>query len=506
MAKQDKLSPNEAPELYSYGNNTSNSRTIFTQRKAYDEVIFPDSLIWNFYETWNEERFYGTINTAGNAVIPASAQLKSLYYSGEKTLMALNFVADAWRDFAAQVQKMVDNNIIYSNSPWATMVATKAWTPASSAYNRYMKDSVYPVFRNFFMDSFGRDRTILGMESFLENFDEYMDTILMQAGPLTRSGFIEGSYISPLASGLMIEVASAAYDDDFVKSYQFLDSNFELIAELASQYGFSIDKNTPWRLIADLRNPAMQEYMYGVPIEEFDTSTPPQPCDPELVDPENAPSAFGFSQIPGLEDVYRHIAVHFGEEGEPLPGYQEYQEVKSARSQKEVFDILFSVAYDETWQDDITLVQDHLINFYNRYVEEQPTTSIKPVYNRLLQCVEPPSTVRRDPIEPHDFDIIYGDRWRLKTFYIARVAERKLDKPLRLRNKEIQQLMNIYNLSGQNRYMRSLRHAQEEFIGPSDTEPLTLDTVGDILEAQNRSEDNDFSNTRRQERVRRNLY
>ena len=506
MAKQERVDPNESPELYSYASNTSNSRTVFNQRQAYNNEIFPDSLIWNFYTTWNEERFYGTINTKGNSVVPDTDQLKSLYYSGEQVQMAMNFVADAWRDFAMQVQKLVDNNIIYSNSPWATMEVRKAWIPASLGYNNYMEDSVYPVFQNVFMESFGRDRTIMGMESFLDNFDEYMDTILVQAGPLTRSGYIEGSYVSPLVSGLMIEVASAAYDDDFAKSYQFLDGNFELIAELASHYGFAIDKNTPWRLIADLRNPAMQEYMYGVPIEEFDTSVPPQPCDPELLDPENPPMAFGFSQLPGLEDVYRHIAVHFDADGMPQPGYAEYQKVKDAKTQKEVFDILFTTAYNETWQTDIDLVQEHLIKFYNSYIEQVPTTTTKPVYNKMLQCVEPAVTLTRSPISEEDFNITYGDRWKLKTFYIARVAERGLQKPLRLRSRELQQSMNIYNLSSQDRYLRALRTTQEEFIGPSDTDPLTLDTVGDILEAQNRSEPNDFSNTGRQERMRRNLY
>tara|TARA_R110002110_G_scaffold119384_3_gene293924 strand:- start:1450 stop:2973 length:1524 start_codon:yes stop_codon:yes gene_type:complete len=506
MANQDRRSPFEAPQLYSYGNNTSNSRTIWTERKAYDQVVFPDFLIKNVFETWNEERFYGTVNTKGNAVIPDTNSMKSLYYAGEQTHMALNFVADAWRDFAMQVQKLVDSNIIYSDSPWANMEVMKAWVPVSLSYNTYMQGSVYPVFRDIYMEALGRDRTVQGMESFLDNFDEYMDTILIQAGPITQSGFIEGSYMSPMISGLMIEVADAAYDDDFAKSYQFLDANFELIAEIAEQYGFSIDKNTPWRIIADLRNEAMQEYMYGVPIEEFDTSMPPQPCDPELLDPEDPPMAFGFSQIPGLEDVYRHIAVHFDEDGIPQPGYQEYQEVKDAKSQQEVFDILFSIAYNETWHNDIDLVQEHLLKFYNSYVDTQPTTTIKPTYNRRLECIQPAQTIERSPLTPEDFDVIYGDRWKLKTFYIARASERDLKKPLRLKKREIQQSMNIYNLSAQNRYQRALRHMQEEFIGPADTEPLTLDTVGDILQAQNRSENNDLSDTRRQERMRRDLY
>ena len=45
--------------------------------------------------------------------------------------------------------------------------------------------------------------------------------------------------------------------------------------------------------------------------------------------------------------------------------------------------------------------------------------------------------------------------------------------------------MNIYNLTLQTNpdraYLRALRALQEDFIGPADRGPLTLNTVGDII-------------------------
>ena len=112
--------------------------------------------------------------------------------------------------------------------------------------------------------------------------------------------------------------------------------------------------------------------------------------------------------------------------------------------------------------------------------------------------------ITRSQITEEEFEATFGDRWKLKTFYLSRLTERDPERTSRIRRREIQQLMNVYNLSLENQYMRSLRYAQEEYIGPYDTDPLTLRTVGDIIGAE--EETDDLPNTRRQNRVRRNLY
>jgi hypothetical protein len=209
-----------------------------------------------------------------------------------------------------------------------------------------MRDIVYRYFIESFLPLGNKERRIKNIDNFLSVFDEYIDLAVSLVGPTTFSGYIEGVSLSPLMSGLMVEIAAEQYSDDFTKSYEFLDQNFELVSNIVAQYGFSIDRNIPWRLVADLRNPAMQEYMYGVPIEEFEDLYPdPLPCDPTLENQELAPMAFGYSQIPGMESVKRRIAIHFDENGAPKPGYQEYQPVKDASSQEEVFEILFETSY-----------------------------------------------------------------------------------------------------------------------------------------------------------------
>jgi len=504
MADQLRPSPVNNPELYSYGSNELNSSQIFIERDLYRRFIFPEGLIVNSTSTWSADRFYGIVNTKGNTVIPDQRFLKSLYFADNQSQFAMNFVADAWYDLSTRLRELADQNIIYRNSPWAEPTIVKAWNPITVQYDEYMRETVYRFFVEQFLITGNKERRIKNIDNFLSVFDEYIDVAVSLVGPTTLSGYIEGVSVSPLMSGLMIEISNDKYSEDLTKSYEYLDQNFELVSNIVAQYGFSIDRNIPWRLVADLRSQAMQEYMYGVPIEGFEDSYPdPLPCDPTLLDKELAPMAFGYSQVPGLETVKRRISTHFDSEGNIQPGYQEYQPAKDASSQEEVFEILFETAYDETWKTDVDLLETYILGFYNTYVATAPTVSMRDEYT-LVDCVPKTEVMTREQITEEEFVARFGDRWKLKTFYLSRLTERDPERTSRIRRREIQQMMNIYNLSTENQYMRSLRYAQEEYIGPYDTDPLTLRTVGDIIGAE--EETDDLPNTRRQNRVRRNLY
>jgi hypothetical protein len=63
--------------------------------------------------------------------------------------------------------------------------------------------------------------------------------------------------------------------------------------------------------------------------------------------------------------------------------------------------------------------------------------------------------------------------------------ERNYDIGLKRRVYELQQAMNFYNLirsyDPDGAYLAALEIIQREYIGPADIDPLTLDTVGDII-------------------------
>lgn len=500
MPKQDRPSPELEPEIYSYGSNRLNAKEIFFERLKYDLYMFPDFLVKNFVSTWTTERLYGIVNNLGNTSVPDPRRLKSLQFAADEgtSKYALNFVADAWHDLAKRLRELAAQNIIFKDSPWAQPEVTKAWAPAQESYDLYMREKIYPVFYDEFLYQNGRNKKIRNIDSFMNYFSEFMEDFMVKSGPVTLSGFIESTYAPMYSSGLIIEVSSDEYDDDFNKAFKFGDSNFSLVANIAAQYGFSIDKNIPWRLVADLRNPAMIEYMLGVPIEGFDVGdSVDYECDPIVGAPESPPMAFGYSQIPGLENVRRRIAffTYLGENGttEAEPGYrrfkssngQEWQPTFNPQSQPETFGTMFSTDYTETWRQDMDLLQDYLLFFYNYYVSLQPSVPVQTLSPFNSLCGPRNYTFSREVMLKDEFSSVYGDRWKLKTFYIVRNLERNTQIPNKRKTTEIQRIMNNYNLAlrggEEQAYLAALRVAQNDFVGPADTGTLTLNSVGDII-------------------------
>ena len=107
----------------------------------------------------------------------------------------------------------------------------------------------------------------------VKDFESYVSVVLMPLlssleghQPFTFSSFVKCSYVGLRQSGLTIEISDSTSDDDFDKYLYFLsDSNFEIFRKAAKIHGFWIDKNIPWRLVANINHPYMmsKQMSYG---------------------------------------------------------------------------------------------------------------------------------------------------------------------------------------------------------------------------------------------------
>ena len=102
---------NGTEQVYSYANNQTDSITTYNDRIFYSDFIFPTLNVTNFFDFWNEDRFYGRSDVAGNSIVIRNGYLKQLRYTESDSLFALNFVADAWRDFCDRLNKLQQENI-----------------------------------------------------------------------------------------------------------------------------------------------------------------------------------------------------------------------------------------------------------------------------------------------------------------------------------------------------------------------------------------------------------
>lgn len=254
------------------GKNKNKSREMWLNRSFYGVLAwrqhdaFNTDMISNF---WTPDGIlYGRVNPLGQPVLPNRKKMKGVPSDGKKVLYALDFVADAFIDLQAHVQNSIQTGCLPATNPdgsvepyLAPIQAVRAYTPISTSYGKYM-GSIYSNFYNAFLENLGKTRKVTNFDDFIKTFMEYSRYGLGTSVPFLKANYAVSPYSSILASGLTIDIADEDAGDDAVKEEKFLDNpRLTFYKDVAEYYGFLIDMNVPWRLVANLQSPQLKEYI-----------------------------------------------------------------------------------------------------------------------------------------------------------------------------------------------------------------------------------------------------
>ena len=212
---------------------------------------------------WYGKLFHGRINLNGDVIYPSETNLKQL--PANDTYWALDFVVDAFAALKDHINQAVSLGLLQPEGELIQMIPQRGWVSANLDYNIYM-ERLYNHMVTHWLQKANRNSQIRNFADFLREFLELVDDA---AGilPFTKSAHILSNHFSPLSSGLIVEISGASHSVDIVKQEKWTqDPNFLFYRNSAKNHGFLIDKNAPWRLIADINSAPMQEYMkpYGV--------------------------------------------------------------------------------------------------------------------------------------------------------------------------------------------------------------------------------------------------
>jgi hypothetical protein len=441
-----------------FATNGMSSKEMFLKRQGYSQSYpispsLPNPI--NFRNPLYKD--YGKLNNNNDFIFPDDENLKQVSNSG---IYVLNFVADAYIDFEKYMKiekklKLLPDSFISTN--WE---AQRGWFNINEEYHKSM-DVYYNNFVGPYLDRQFKHKDIVNFETFLEIFiNNFINETITQA-PITKTGLISSRFISPNVSGLCIELSTADHGDDNRKVDDFLSSaNFEFYATAASKFGFLIDQNAPWRLVANLDSPVMQEYARnyikepifnsntnevitvnpstGMPGIHFHTYqidengngktigiSGPQGIDQpiaahehEVVDWVIQPQSLSVGVDPNSPGTRHKITTH-----DHLLKYKLYPNVTS--------NDMFSSYYIPSHYFDIENLKVYILAFYNAYVSSYPVVAV-PTYCKTnspsgyFKAMKIRNQLR-EAIPQETFDNKYDELFWLKTYFMIRLVEVGVD-------------------------------------------------------------------------------
>tara|TARA_R110002110_G_scaffold260631_3_gene476418 strand:+ start:594 stop:1802 length:1209 start_codon:yes stop_codon:yes gene_type:complete len=246
--------------------NDQTAEESFIFRKLYRDLAFPATGPRSI-DFWYEKPLYGKIDRRENPVVPKRSVLKQLP-SLNGTHFAVDFVVDAFSAMSDALRKGIAyGNVDARGSVYAPMQVTRAVESTANTYYEYLEIIDKAFIENYI---FTRNRIdeITNFDLYMKNYMSYLYDRTPFV-PINKSSFVLSKYAIPNISGLIIEVDTEDHAKDSTKKRSWIDDpNFEIIRKTAQEYGFMVDKNAPWRFVADLSSPFMQKYgeIYGVHI------------------------------------------------------------------------------------------------------------------------------------------------------------------------------------------------------------------------------------------------
>ena len=268
------------------GKNTDNSTAeLFLRRVAYsayayenDPDIPSDEVIKDF--RIYENLFYGRVDTEQRIIMPKNNYLVRLPSKSQKTFYALDFVVDAFTDLLkTATMRIQDGGLPLQNADGSEELyigpyqVGRAYSNVGKAYNSHMKE-IFKFFYDDYLVGRGKIDEVTNFEDFMNIFEQFTRIGLAPAVPVNLSSFLLSGFGSILDTGLAIEIGELDHGDDEKKKELFIDNRrFGIHKNLAAEYGFWIDKNAPWRLVANLGSSQMQAYIKKRYPENVDLNT-----------------------------------------------------------------------------------------------------------------------------------------------------------------------------------------------------------------------------------------
>jgi len=248
-------------------NATTSARELLIERSRYEARIIgemagerPNAIETKKIKHFllDEKMLYGRIDQFNDAVVLKHPFVKRI---GTSKISAQDFVVDAFAAVKERFAAGIKWGQAKGNLPvFSALEAKKGYSDPMRDYRKYKKILSDRFIYNFIASESMRAE-IHDFTSFMPFFSRFLLSAASNV-PVTKSAFLVSSLVSPLSSGLMVEIYDGSYSDDKLKHEMFYkQKDFEFFRNVAYGNGFVIDKHIPWRMVADINSPNMKKHL-----------------------------------------------------------------------------------------------------------------------------------------------------------------------------------------------------------------------------------------------------
>ena len=266
------------------GKNSLRTRKLYYQRRYYDEHAFPKPagsqneidgsavddnnqyqgvsrnifIPFQHVDFVHQKALYGRIDTNNRSIYPSEKFLKLV--NGTENVFLLNFVADALNDMKSKIEILKETNKIPESSVYFDFSPKKGWESFLQDHHKTMR-SIFDSFITKYVTNPSMFTKITNYDEYTRQFVFFLNRFLPKF-PITRTNMQLRRSTNPRISGIVFELSKEKHDDDEKKYTKYiLDKHFLQIQNIANGYGFMVDRNAPWRFVADLESPQMKARM-----------------------------------------------------------------------------------------------------------------------------------------------------------------------------------------------------------------------------------------------------
>ena len=243
-----------------FGQNNLNSKISFQERALFKEYGMAEYQNLNLSDFIYKNPYYGKIDNRGYSIFPRTELAKEI--SVGNNVYALDFVADAFEAFRASfVLTARERNISSRTTRYLNLVPSSGMQRLEDLFYEHTKlvfESMYQVLSGSPL----LRKKACNYKNFLKFYFWFLEYVVPDS-PITRPGFAMSRFCTSQATGLVINLDDKAdASNDFAKREIYIkDPLFDAFVRKAAQYGFSVDKNNPWRLVARINESEMNFFL-----------------------------------------------------------------------------------------------------------------------------------------------------------------------------------------------------------------------------------------------------